>query len=236
MKPVVCITPSLFAGPDGGHQIINMKYGKMVRRAGALPIMCGYEQDPTEVAEILDLCQGLILTGGYDIDPERYGEKRLDSTNEPHPDRDGFEFELVRQALERDMPILAICRGVQVLNVELGGTLWQDLNAQGVTEYKHSQFEIPEELVHTVNLVPGTPIAEKLGTTRIKVNSCHHQALKELGAGLELAGTSPDGVIEAAWMPEKRFVWGVQWHPESLYLTHAEDQALADAFVDACRG
>lgn len=235
MKPVVCITPSLFKGPDGGHQIINMKYGKMVRRAGAIPIMCDYVQGSGEADEILDLCQGLLLTGGYDIDPALYGEKRLEVTNEPDHERDSAEFELARHAIERDMPILAICRGIQVLNVLFGGTLWQDVNVQGATAFKHSQFDIPDKQVHEVDLVAGTPLAEVLGTTKIQVNSCHHQAIRQLASVFEVAGTSPDGIVEAAWMPKRRFVWGVQWHPESLYLEHPEDMALATAFVEACR-
>lgn len=235
MKPIVCITPSFFQGPDKGHQLINMKYAKMVRRGGALPVMCDYPSAPDEVSELLDECQGLLLTGGYDIDPARYGEERLACTNEPHKDRDDSEFELVRQAIERDMPILAICRGIQVLNVFFGGTLWQDVKAQGVTDFNHAQFETPEKLVHTVELVEGTPIQQAMGKTEIEVNSCHHQAIKELASAFEVAGTSPDGIVEAAWMPSKRFVWGVQWHPESLFCACPEEQALADAFVAACQ-
>ncbi len=234
MKPIVCITPSLFQGPDKGHQLINMKYAKMVRRAGALPVMCDYPSDPAEVSELLDGCQGLLLTGGYDIDPARYGEERLECTNEPHKDRDDSEFELVRQAVERDMPIFAICRGIQVLNVAFGGMLWQDVKVQGATDFNHAQFETPEKLVHSVKLVEGTPIQAAMGKTEIEVNSCHHQAIKELAPAFEVAGTSPDGIIEAAWMPEKRFVWGVQWHPESLFCTYPEEMALSDAFVAAC--
>ena len=147
MKPIVCITPSLFQGPDKGHQLINMKYAKMVRRAGALPVMCDYPSDPAEVSELLDGSQGLLLTGGYDIDPARYGEERLECTNEPHKDRDDSEFELVRQAVERDMPIFAICRGIQVLNAAFGGMLWQDVTVPGTSDFHQGAVVTPEKHV-----------------------------------------------------------------------------------------
>ncbi|QUC02600.1 gamma-glutamyl-gamma-aminobutyrate hydrolase family protein [Atopobium sp. oral taxon 416] len=235
MKPIVCITPSIFEGPDKEHKLINMKYTSMMKAVGMLPILCDYDDDPSDVSELLDRVQGLILTGGFDMDPGLYGQRPLPNADAPHPERDNAEFELLREALDRDMPVLGICRGVQVLNVLLGGSLWQDVNEQGATDFKHSIYDEPEKDVHKVTLLADTPIAEAVGKRRLLVNSCHHQAIRELSPVLTSAGYSHDGLIEAVYMPGRTCVWGVQWHPESLYLNHPEEFGLAKGFAQNCR-
>lgn len=177
----------------------------------------------------LDGASGLMLMGGCDVNPARYGESPHAETETPDDARDRLETALIAEALERDLPILAICRGMQILNVQHGGTLVQHLEP---VEHHRQRPGDKSISAHSIEIVPGTMLARIAGDKlRQEVNSRHHQSVARLGAGLVVSATDPrDGVIEALERPDKRFVIGVQWHPENQT---AEKEAIARKLFDA---
>jgi putative glutamine amidotransferase len=188
---------------------------------------------------MLDLIDGLLLTGGADIDPARFGEAEVHPrTYDILPDRDEAEIELTRGALSREIPILGICRGIQVLNVAMGGTLYQDVPDQFSAEIAHRQHEeaIPaDEPGHIINVAPNSLLERTYGEGPIGVNSFHHQAVKDLADGLVASGTSEDGLIEAVESPDRAFVLGVQWHPELMFARDERHLSPFAALVAAAR-
>ena len=178
---------------------------------------------------------GLVLCGGADVDPQRYGETMLAGAGvEVVPERDALEWALLGAAREGHLPVWGVCRGFQVLNVYLGGTLWQDLPIQHPTSVNHDVSETPETLAHTVKVVvPGAPIGERLAREVPRVNSRHHQAVKRVAEGFHPVALSPDGLVEAAFL-DRRDWWvrGVQWHPENLVFLPQQRALWAD-FVRA---
>jgi putative glutamine amidotransferase len=207
-------------------------YEAAVRGAGAIPRPLAVDE-PTDIA--LRGVDGLLLTGGDDVDPALYGEAPHPTYDVSEPGRDAFEIDLVRRALAADLPVLAICRGLQVLNVALGGTLIQDIPSEPAALLTHDAAGVPTALAHTVSVAPGSCLASLVGPDDARaVNSRHHQAVRVLGQGLVVTATSPDGVIEAAEVPAARFCVGVQWHPENFHAT-GEFSGLFEGFVAACR-
>ena len=206
---VVGVTPT--QDEKTGRITVNQDYLDSLFRAGAAPVLLPLTEDEAVLEEILSRVDGLLLSGGDDVCPALYGEKTLPCCGPIAALRDKAEFTLCRLALRRNMPILAICRGLQVLSCCLGGSLYQDIAAQA-----------------------GSRLQAITGLSVLQVNSRHHQAVKALGAGLTVSATAPDGIIEAAEMPHMKFVVGVQWHPESLSAKHPEAQALFCAFTEAC--
>ena len=210
-------------------------YLESVRRAGATPRELTLADPPAAVAAEVD---GLLLTGGGDIDPALYGAVPHGTYSAAEPGRDAFEIALVRAVLEVGKPVFAICRGMQVLNVALGGDLVQDIPTEVNGAAHHDVREPRYALAHEVWTTQGsrfsTLMREKLvDGESCQVNSRHHQAVKHLGAGLEVVATAPDGVIEAVERPGA-FCLGVQWHPENFWRT-GEFRPLFEGFVDACR-
>jgi putative glutamine amidotransferase len=177
----------------------------------------------------------LVLCGGADIAPERYGETMLADANvEPVPERDALEWALLDAARERHLPVWGVCRGFQVLNVYLGGSLWQDLQTQHPTSVNHEVCETPETLAHTIHVVaPVAPIGERLAREVPRVNSRHHQAIKRVADGFHPVAFAPDGLVEAAFLERPDWwVRGVQWHPENLISLPQQRTLWAD-FVRA---
>jgi putative glutamine amidotransferase len=178
-------------------------------------------------------CQGLMLLGGVDVDPALYGEKRGSKTERPHKERDAQELALLRQAMERDLPVLCICRGHQLLNVAMGGSLVQDIE-----DGAHRWTESGESGWHDITLDGGGRVADVYGKGAVlRVNSRHHQGIAPEGVatGLRVTATSPDGWVEAVEGVSQRWLVGVQWHPERPEM-HPDSDPLFAAFVDACRG
>lgn len=225
MKPLIGITPSPQRHERFGDlYAMATTYVGAVEAAGGVPLVLPPHRAGLE--ETLAALDGLLLSGGGDIDPARYGDR------ETHPAtygisaaRDEFEFALLDAALRRDLPVLAICRGVQVLNVGLGGTLHQDVADQCPGALPHRQELTPEtrhDPSHTVAVEEGSLLAEVYGGAAVAANSFHHQTLKEIGRGLAVVGRAADGAVEAVAAPDYRFVLGVQWHPEMMYAAHPE--------------
>jgi putative glutamine amidotransferase len=192
------------------------------------------------VADALAGIDGLLLTGGGDIDPVRYGETPHDSVHDVEPDRDEFEIGLVGQARARNLPVLAICRGAQVLNVACGGTLVQDIPSQipGALDHRlaappHQPFALAHEIWIDKDTLLARMMNDRLnGADACEVNSRHHQAVKTLAAGFRVSATAPDGVIEAIEDPSASFCLGVQWHPENFWRT-GEFRPLFEGFLEA---
>jgi len=181
--------------------------------------------EPVEDAATLDGLDGLCLAGGADVDPAIYGAERLPLCEEPDSRRDRLESALLHEALERDLPVLAICRGLQLMNAALGGTLEQHIEG-------HSRRKVRD--AHGIRIAPGTRLAGILGVTDYVVNSRHHQCAAKVAPGLTLAATAADGVVEALEVPGKRFALAVQWHPEAR--TDGEDAKIFQAFREALAG
>ena len=187
----------------------------------------------------LDDCDAVMLTGGVDVDPALYGASERHPTVEIDPERDTYEFSLARLALERDMPLLAICRGAQVVNVVAGGTLIQDIPSARTGALEHQQSGAKDQPSHPVRVVAGTCLShlfpESAHAERgLDVNSRHHQSVDRLAPGFIVSATAPDGIIEAFERPGSRFCIGVQWHPENFWRSESFRE-LFDALVDAAR-
>ena len=211
-------------------------YEEAVRRAGGDPQVVA--PDAASVKEVLANADAVLLPGGGDIDPSIYGEAVHTQFDAAEPGRDAFEVALARGALEADIPLLAICRGMQLLNVARGGTLFQDIPDQVPNAINHNVRDTPVSIAHDVWMASGSLVErvmhDRLDGDTYAVNSRHHQAVKNVGEGLVVSATAPDGVIEAIEDPTRRFCLGVQWHPENFYRT-GEFRELFEAFVSAAK-
>lgn len=218
--------------PAGRELALGLTYPQAMRRAGAVPVVIPPMMDEASIEPLLDGLQGLCLSGGPDIHPGAYGARAHAHLGPTEPDLDRFEIALLRAAERRDMPVLAICRGLQLLNVARGGTLVQDLPRERPSDVDHRQKPAGSTPTHDVRLQAGSATAAHLGVRAARVNSFHHQAVDVLGRGLRAVGWAPDGVVEALEATDRRFTVAVQWHAESM--VHAPEQArLVAAFADA---
>jgi gamma-glutamyl-gamma-aminobutyrate hydrolase PuuD len=229
MRPLVGITTYLTAARFGAWEedtaLVPADYVRAVERAGGRPLLVPPSDDSVE--ETLDVLDGVIFSGGSDLDPATYGQDTHPATKGIVEERDRAELALLQAALARDMPVLAVCRGSQVLNVALGGDLVQHLpDVVGDEKHKHTPGEYAD---HEVELDPGTRIGSLLGD-RAPVKSHHHQGFGRLGSGLREAGRADDGTIEALEDPSRSFALGVLWHPEA-----GEDLRLFEALVEESR-
>jgi putative glutamine amidotransferase len=220
--------------PPQHEMALGLKYLKALERAGALPVVVP-PLSPVLADELLDRFDGVCLSGGPDLDPRAYGERRHDTTGPVETALDDFELALARAADARGLPLLAICRGMQVLNVARGGSLHQHLPDVNGTAINHRQSEGATRLTHWVSLDRSSRLAQTLGRGRMKVNSFHHQGVARLGEGLTVTGRAGDGTVESVEAGDRGFVVGVQWHAECL-VDRPEHAALFSAFVDSARG
>ncbi len=241
-KPIIGITMNTIpanhwtiemgiAAPNQDFQGLAVDYMTMIEKAGGVPVILPSTED-LETAELLwDRLDGILISGGNDVNPMIFGERivkcgNLDSL------RDNYEIAAMNFALKKGIPVLGICRGIQVINAGLGGKNCQDLPSEG---YKPHTILVRKrnEPTHSVEIKDGTPLAEIFGKKTVMVNSFHHQSAQELSPKLRLQAVSEDGVVESCYMPGKKFFMAVQWHPEMMY--DSEEQLLiAKAFVSAC--
>ena len=218
---------------DPEHFTLRDDYVRAVEKAGGLPLVL-VPGDAADAPDLLASVDGLVVTGGGDVDPALYGQEPHPKLDPAPPGRDTFEIALVCEALRQDRPLLAICRGHQVLNVATGGTLIQDIPSLTIGAGLHDPDRERWEPAHDVSVLPGTRLREILGRDRVAVNSFHHQAVQRLGEGLVASAWSePDGLVEAVEAPERRFVLGVQWHPESFWDHGGAFQPLFEALARA---
>jgi putative glutamine amidotransferase len=215
----------------------NRAYFDALEAAGATPVGISASLSEGHLRVLFDLCDGICLPGGPDVEPQLYGEEtRADCSVETDPELDRAEMLLVRWALDSDKPLLAICRGAQVLNVALGGTLWQDVGAMRATEHDHYPVSSRGEVTHHIEVSPASRLHGIAGGSIVDVNSMHHQAVRDLGDDLLVTARAHDGLVEAVEHPGRTFVVGVQCHPEELYLERPWARRLFVDFVDATRG
>lgn len=216
-KPLIGITCS--SEPSDGSSAVADRlpraYARAVFEAGGIPMVLP-NAPAIELADVLDRLDGLLLSGGRDVAPGLYTSEAVHASVEIDKDRDEMELPLIREAFARDMPILGICRGIQALNVALGGSLYQDLPSERPGDVLHRQTAPRSEATHLLEVSPGARIAEALGVTTLRVNSFHHQAVREPAKGLVVVGRAEDGLIEALEAPDRRFVVSVQYHPEEM--------------------
>jgi putative glutamine amidotransferase len=230
-RPAVGVT--IDCGKEEKFFRLRHDYVRAVEKGGGLPLVLAPGL-PADAGDLLDRVDALLLTGGADLDPAHYGEPPHPKLGKVLKERDAFELGLAREALRRDLPLLAICRGHQVLNVATGGTLVQDIPSQVRGAADHDPDTERWQTCHEVEILPGTRLRAILGRDRVPVNSFHHQAVKTLGEGLSLSARSvEDGVVEGIEMPDHRFVVGVQWHPESFWDRPENFQPLFGALVQA---
>lgn len=232
--PLIGISTSIIVGRPPERAQLNVAYLAAVQRAGGVPVLLPPHLEPGPLDALWSRLHGLLLTGGGDVDPARFGEARHPKTAEVSGARDALELGLARRAVEAGVPLLAICRGVQVLNVALGGSLWQDIGDELNSPIRHAQAEPRHQPTHRVKVDAGTALGAVLGAAEVEVNSLHHQALKALGRGLRAAAWAPDDVIEGVDMPAAPgLVLGVQWHPEELVGHDPAARSLFAALVAA---
>ncbi len=232
MKAIIGLTADINTSIKA--DTVDRDYIEAVTRAGGLAIILPSSKDPDQLSAYLDLVDGLIFTGGSDIDPNYYGESPLREVDYISRERDIFEMELFSQAYKRGLPILGICRGMQLINVALGGSLYQDIYSQYPRAQGHNpKEEIFYEPYHRIELKPGSLIHKIMGQDKIAVNSLHHQAIKDLASGLRPTAFAEDGIIESLEGETSNFLLGLQFHPEALSRNYKEFLAIFKSLVEA---
>ncbi|MBF1300380.1 MAG: gamma-glutamyl-gamma-aminobutyrate hydrolase family protein [Parvimonas sp.] len=236
MKPIIGISGSILINKGNtfsGYRrsYVNQDYVEAILRAGGIPFIIPFNEDLESTREMVEQVDGIILSGGHDVDPHNYGEEPLLKIGEVFPERDAFDMEIYKTAIKLKKPIFGICRGYQIINVVNGGTLYQDLSYADFVKLKHNQGDNPSQATHLVELKDGTFLRNILGE-EYKVNSFHHQIVKDVAAGFKIVAKSSDGVVESIEkITEDCFVIGLQWHPEMLSLNCKKSQEIFNSFV-----
>lgn len=232
-KPLIGVTP-LFDKERASYWMLP-GYFKGLLCGGAVPIMLPMSDDPAVLLPVLSALDGVLFTGGQDVSPTLYNEAKKPQCGEISEDRDRMETLLLKLSMEKGLPILGICRGIQLINAALGGTLWQDLPTEKPSGIEHHMSPPYDRAVHEVTLLENTPLSELLKLRKIGVNSYHHQAIRELGRGLSAMAVSTDGLVEAVYKPDYSFLWAVQWHPEFSFEKDLKSLKIFEAFQGACK-
>ena len=232
-KPLIGVMPLW----DEGKKSIWMLPGYLegIREAVGTPVIFPLTEDREELEQLCSLCNGFLITGGQDVDPAIYGETPIPQMGEICTVLDQMERQVLEYVIKEDKAVLGICRGIQYLNAMLGGSLYQDLNVQHPSKTEHHMEPPYDRVIHQVQIIDGTPLHQLLQVTELGVNSYHHQAVKTLAPSLTVMAESEDGLVEAVYMPEKSYVWAVQWHPELSYQTDKYSRKIFESFVAACK-
>lgn len=243
-RPLIGVTTQTLQSIEGipgelpTSVVMNQRYYLAAAAAGGVPVLVPLLGDDLETLRALyDRLDGVLIPGGVDMDPATYGDTPHEKLGRIDPPRDKTELQLATWALTEKKPLLGLCRGVQVLNVACGGTLYQDIAAEVPGAIKHDYFPDSgfgrDHMAHEVTLTAGSRIRETMQQERVRVNSLHHQAIRTLGAGLRTTGVAPDGVIEAVEFEGDQFAMGVQWHPEVFEMNDPNTRRLFQLFVEA---
>ena len=231
-KPIIGVTPlwddeknSIWMLPD---------YLDGLREAGAVPVIFSLDMEESDIRQMYAYCDGLLFTGGHDSDPALYGQEMKPTCGDLCLRRDTLESSLFRLGFAGRKPMLGICRGAQLFNILLGGTLYQDLPTEHPSEVPHRMTAPYDRAVHPVSVVEGSMLQQITGCSEIGVNSFHHQGIRELAPAQQAEAFAPDGIVEALSCPDHPFLLAVQWHPEYLQ-SHPSSRAMFRAFVESCK-
>ena len=242
MKPLIGVTPDFNAGDRkewGGREpayFLRARYVRAIEDLGGIPIVLPLVADLGARRRLLTQIDGLLLTGsGPDLAPELYGERQRYKFRVMCQRRATFELEMAQLARAADVPLLGICGGMQALNVAFGGSLYQDIDSQRPHPLQHRQAPPATQLSHAVKVSPKSLLGRIVKTGTMRVNSSHHQSVKDVAPSLNASAVAPDGIIEAIESPSERFLLGVQWHPEFLFDHHRLHRRLFEAFLAAAR-
>ncbi len=238
MKPLIALTPGIHA--DSGELRLRPACLEAIRHVDAIPLVLPASLTDNDLRELVTVFDGFLFTGGPDIHPFRFGEDTHTGCGAVSPQRDALELSLLHIAMEAGKPLLGICRGIQIFNIGLGGTIYQDISEESRSDERrplaHSQPFAHELYAHHITITPGTLLADLAQSDRIAVNSTHHQAVRKPGSRLTVTGRSPDGLAEAVELPGyPSFFLGVQWHPEYLWRHDRTAVRIFKAFADAAR-
>lgn len=234
-KPIIGLSASRINQTESTIEVgVPENYVRAIRLAGGIPVVIPLGLDETDLRLLLNRAEAVLFTGGGDIHPQKYHSGSEELVKSVDPDRDDLELSLMKEAVYRKMPVLGICRGLQLINVAMGGTLYEDLHEQFSQEIQHQSP--PEKgrnfRAHPVTLQPGSKLNRITGKTLLKVNSLHHQGIRQMAGGLSATAEAPDGLIEGIELIDYPFGVAVQWHPENM-LEEAPMRGLFETFVDA---
>ncbi len=232
MKPIIGLIAEVDDEKKNG---MKHPYSVAIEAAGGIPLLIPYSENEETQNDYVTRLDGFVFTGGADMDPKLFGEEKKITCGRIYPLRDAFERQMLQKILAARKPILAICRGMQVINVAFGGTLYQDIPTEYETTLCHAQSVPSTEPSHDIFIKEKTPLAALLGKTRMMGNSFHHQAIKALGKGLCITATAEDGIIEAISYEGNSYLRGYQWHPERLCGFDRDNLRLFEEFIGECR-
>ncbi len=231
MKPIIGILTDIDS--DKNVSMPN-SYIRVIEKAGGLPIVIPYVNDKENIKKYVELCDGILFSGGADVCPIHYGEEARDVCGATEPQRDEIELAFFDVVFGTSKPILGVCRGLQFINVALGGTLYQDLDTDAPSSVVHRRKEKMFDCYHSVRIVDSTFLSELLGKEELCVNSFHHQAIKTLGKGLVPAALAADGIVEALSHKGEQYLRAYQWHPERIDDESEDSHRIFSDFIDAC--
>lgn len=232
-KPLIAVMPQF--DTDTENYKLVPAYIKAILDAGGLPMIIPFTNNKADIEQIAGIFDAFLFTGGQDIDPSLYGEEKQEYCNQIVCNRDTLDISLMKEVAKTDKPVFGICRGLQVMNVAFGGTLYQDIPTQCNSKVLHRMEEPFNRVAHTVDIVENTPLMDIVNTKTIGVNTIHHQAIKDVAPKLEVTAISEDGIIEGVYMPGKKFFMATQWHPELIYFEEESSKKIITAFVNAAK-
>jgi putative glutamine amidotransferase len=237
-KPIIGISGSIMILENGrfpGYRrsYVNEDYVKAVTAAGGIPVILPMLSDKSVIDHYIQSIDALVLSGGHDVEPMYYGEQPLQKIGRTLPERDDYDIMLIERAMEKEIPILGICRGMQIMNVAFGGSLYQDLDYIPECNLRHDQYSDPSLATHEVAVTSGSKLHGILRQDRIRTNSFHHLAVKELAKPFKVVAKADDGVVEAVEHRDYPFAIGVQWHPEMMALNDDNMMKLFKALIQA---
>ena len=234
-KPIITILCSVSDNETASEYRLPHSYVDAISKCGGIPILLPYTLDREMIGSYVDIADGFLFTGGNDVDPALYNEAVSPSCGEIERARDDFEIAIANAAFSTKKPIMGICRGIQLLNVALGGTLYQDIDSECDGCIQHRQSEPNDSPSHEVTIIEGTPLYTLIGEKKMTANSFHHQALKKLGYGLRAMAYASDKTVEAVYSTEYPYLYAYQWHPERLFRSSDGNRKLFSDFISACK-
>lgn len=231
-KPVIGVIPLYDEERDSVWMIPGYLQG--ILEAGGIPIIIPLYVSTEEIEQLNKMIDGYLLTGGHDVEPELYGRHRTSYCGVACKERDSLEQMLYEIAYRDNKAVLGICRGIQLINVLHGGTLYQDIPREYNQDIEHHMTPPYDRTVHNIKIEKSSPLYELLTEETLAVNSYHHQGIDELGKNLSIMAVAEDGLVEGVYVPNKKFIWGIQWHPELIYRKDTAQKSILRAFIEAC--